>query len=62
MAKPKLKVVRGTDHVNRASIDRKDGATGGGRVGLKMIGAYGHAARHAVEYAEGGQVGSDGVK
>ena len=52
---------RGTDHVNRSSIDRKDGATGGAREGLKMIVAYGHGARHAVECAECGRAGSDGV-
>jgi hypothetical protein len=41
----------GTDHENSASIDREDGATRGGRVGLRLIGAYCHAARHAAECA-----------
>ena len=36
----------------RATIDREDGATRGGRARLKAIGACGHAARHAVKGAE----------
>jgi transposase len=49
---PSSDPIGGTDHENRASIDREDGATRGGRVGLRLIGAYCHAARHAAECAE----------
>jgi len=42
----------GTDHENSASLDCEDGATRGRRVGLRLIGAYCHAARHAADCAE----------
>jgi transposase len=42
----------GTDHENRATIDREDGATRGVPVRLPKISAYRHAARHAVKSAE----------
>jgi hypothetical protein len=44
--------LRGTDHENRATIDREDGATRGVPVRLPKISAYRHAARHAVKSAE----------
>ena len=51
----------------RATVDREDGATRGGRARLKAIGACGHAARHAVKARSEighimwrGELGADG--
>ena len=41
-----------TDRKKRASFDREGGATRGGRLWLAEIGAYSHAARHALKRVE----------
>jgi hypothetical protein len=42
----------GTDLENRANFDREDGSTGDAQMRFKKIGAWGHAARHAIKRVE----------
>jgi hypothetical protein len=44
--------MRDTDLKNGATFDREGGATRGGQVGFKKIGACSHAARHAIKRME----------
>lgn len=52
---PAISAMLGTDLQNRATFDREEGATRAVPVRFLTIGAYRHAARHAVKCAECGR-------